>query len=118
MHLYSTSVTIMGMRRKTKKPVKACYTEQPNEKHKTKPSLVEPTQMNTLRRISSDFLIAEPSFGSGIARLVDFGCAFDAYNKSATPAEADFRATLSDWISVGFDILDAADLLEQTKKIA
>lgn len=74
--------------------------------------------MNTLRRISSDFLIAEPSFGSGIARLVDFGCAFDAYNKSATPAEADFRATLSDWISVGFDILDAADLLEQTKKIA
>ncbi|HUK26440.1 MAG TPA: hypothetical protein VLV49_17810 [Terriglobales bacterium] len=74
--------------------------------------------MNTVKRIPSDFLSAKPSFASGVARLMDFSCAFDAYNKSASPQEADFRATLADWLSVGFDIVDAIDELEEEQKIA
>lgn len=89
------------------------YTRQP-----IRNELRRSLTMNTLRRIPSDFLVAKPSFSSGIARLIDFGCFFDSYNKSATPAEADFRATLADWLSVGFDVVDAADCLEGEEKIA
>jgi hypothetical protein len=106
------------MARKRNKSKKAWYTNQPTINAAKKPPSSAPLQMNTLRRIPSDFLIASPSWASGVARLVDFGCAFDAYNKSATPQEADFRAILADWIAVGFDLLEATDQVEQEKKIA
>ncbi len=107
------------MSKKPKKVKKACYTDGPSTpKPKRNFPQTANLKMNTLKRIPSDFLVAEPSFASGVARLVDFGCAFDSYNKSATPQEADFRAALSDWISVGFDILDAVDEVEEGKKIA
>jgi hypothetical protein len=61
------------------------------------------------RRTSSDFLFARPSFYSGLARLVDFGCTFDQYNSSRSPAEADVRALVSDWLSVGDDMQAAID---------
>lgn len=61
------------------------------------------------RRTATDFLFARPSFVSGIARLVDFGCLFDQYNNSQSPLEADVRASVSDWLSVGDDILAAID---------
>jgi hypothetical protein len=71
-----------------------------------------------IRRIPTDFLVAKPSFASGFARLVDFGCAFDAYNHSSSPEQADARGILSDWISVGFDLADAIDIIDDEKKIA
>jgi uncharacterized membrane protein len=65
--------------------------------------------MNSYRRTSTDFLFARPSFVSGVGRLVDFGCLFDQYNGSRTPIEADVRAAVSDWLSVGDDIQSAID---------
>jgi len=59
------------------------------------------------RFLQSDFLSANPTFASGVARLVDFGCSFDNYNESATGSIADTRAMQSDWINVGYDILDS-----------
>lgn len=50
--------------------------------------------------------MAEPSFASGIARLIDFGCSFDSYNESPTGLIADTRAMRSDWLNVGYDILE------------
>jgi hypothetical protein len=68
------------------------------------------TAMNaSYRRTATDFLFARPSFASGMARLVDFGCSFDQYNISRTPVEADVRASVSDWLSVGDDIKAAID---------
>jgi hypothetical protein len=58
--------------------------------------------------MGSDFLFAQPSFLSGMARLFDFAAAFDEYNRSLTPADADRRATRSDFIITGQDIAYAA----------
>ncbi len=66
-------------------------------------------QMNQFRRSRTDFLFAQPSFISGVARLVDFGCVFDLYNYSRTPVEADVRASVSDWLNVGDDICEAVN---------
>ena len=52
----------------------------------------------------STFLFAQPSFTSGLARLVDFGAAFDSYNESETPELADYLAALNDWFAVGEEI--------------
>jgi hypothetical protein len=67
------------------------------------------TAMNAYRRTTTDFLFARPSFASGMARLVDFGCTFDQYNISDSTVEADVRASVSDWLSVGDDIKAAVD---------
>lgn len=100
-------------KRNTKRP---CYTDA--DQRPPKKALAPAHKMNSVRRIPSDFLVARPSFASGFARLVDFGCTFDAYNRSTTPEEADTRAMLADWIAVGFDIVDALDLIEEGRKIA
>ncbi len=52
-------------------------------------------------------LYAKPSFIEGIARLVDVGGTLDEYNCSCSEQEADYRAILSDWESVGQDIINA-----------
>ena len=52
----------------------------------------------------TDFLMARPSFLSGLARLFDVGATFDSYNRSRTPFEADLRATYADWRMVGEDV--------------
>jgi hypothetical protein len=65
--------------------------------------------MNAYRRTTTDFLFARPSFASGLGRLVDFGCTFDQYNTSRSTTEADVRASVSDWLSVGDDINAALD---------
>jgi hypothetical protein len=64
------------------------------------------------RVLQSDFLVARPSFASGVARLVDFGCSFDEYNRSAGPVQADRKAMQSDWLNVGYDLLDSMSALE------
>jgi hypothetical protein len=55
-------------------------------------------------KVSSDFLFAQPSFISGMARLLDMGGLFDSYNISDQP---DSVALFADWRVVGQDIQDA-----------
>jgi len=55
----------------------------------------------------TDFLVASPSFWSGMARVLDLGCTLPSYHMSETPEEADSRAIASDWANVGKDILAA-----------
>ncbi len=58
-------------------------------------------------RVKSDFLVAQPSFLSGLARLLDLYCLFNSYNSSSSGQEADYKAMLADWKAVGQDIEDA-----------
>jgi hypothetical protein len=92
-----------------KRPAKhgknACYTSPAPKK----PPKGVKVNSSTKRRVRTDFLFASPSVMSGVARLVDFGCSFDSYNNSSSPAEADARALVSDWYSVGDDIASAVD---------
>lgn len=62
------------------------------------------------KKVQSDFLFAQPSFGSGMARNLDLWGSFDDYNRSETGAEADAKAIASDWLVVGQDL---SDVLEQ-----
>lgn len=91
------------MAKSGRNPKKACYTGGAPASKKAPKA----TRVNSNRRTMSDFLFAKPSFGSGIARLVDFGVSFDCYNHSRNPAEADTRALVSDWYSVGDDMAEA-----------
>lgn len=59
----------------------------------------------------TDFLFAVPQVIYGIARVVDLGGYFDAYNKSATPRIADERAAKCDWKAVSDDIASAVCLV-------
>ena len=54
-------------------------------------------------------LCARPSFLEGVARLFDFSGTLNHYNYSKSEDEADFRAILSDWQHVGYDISKATD---------
>lgn len=57
--------------------------------------------------VTSDFLFAQPSVLSGIARLLDLWGTFDVYNVSRTAQEADARALRCDWAVVGHDLSHA-----------
>lgn len=65
----------------------------------------------------SDFLFAEPSFLTGVARTLDlFGTLKDhSYNKSPTPGEADARAIANDWTVVGGDLRAAMDAVNNSE---
>lgn len=62
-----------------------------------------------VKKVQSDFLFAEPSFSSGVARIFDLFGQFDQYNISKTPAEADNKAIHADWRVVGQDMADAVE---------
>jgi len=68
--------------------------------------------MNSKASARTDFLFAQPSFGSGAARVLDLFGTFDAYNTSASEQEADERAIASDWLVVGKDL---SGVLEQVE---
>lgn len=53
---------------------------------------------------SSLYLVAEPGFLYGVARLLDFGNTFDFYNQCPTAREADSLGVLLDWEMVGQDL--------------
>ena len=53
------------------------------------------------KSVATDFLVARPSALSGLARIFDFGAAFDAYNVSENEADADAKAMYADWAAVG-----------------
>lgn len=67
----------------------------------------------------SDFaslLYAKPSFSGGLARTLDLGATFDAYNDAPTSEEADLAATASDWYAVGSDLFSAMSAYAQRVK--
>ena len=58
------------------------------------------------------FLMAEPSFWYGPARILDLFGRLDQFNISPTPQEADARAIAADWVAVGDELwaaMEAAD---------
>jgi hypothetical protein len=61
------------------------------------------------KKVQTDFLFAQPSLASGVARVFDLWGQFDEYNRSETTAEADAKAIASDWLLVGQDIQEAID---------
>lgn len=58
------------------------------------------------RRFSSH-LFAMPSFLAGFGRILDLGGAFDYYNYSNSPQEADANAMFGDWYTTGIDLKEA-----------
>lgn len=58
-------------------------------------------------KIRTDFLFAQPSYVSGMARVLDLWGTLDDYNISETTLEADEKAIAADWLVVGQDIADA-----------
>ncbi len=54
--------------------------------------------------MQTDFLVAKPSFLSGLARALDIGATLPSYNISKTASEADIKALRSDWENVGQDL--------------
>jgi hypothetical protein len=58
-------------------------------------------------RVKSDFLVATPTFASGVGRLLDWYALYDSYNVSRNGQEADAKAMYADWRIVGQDINDA-----------
>lgn len=61
----------------------------------------------TMKKVITDFLFAQPSFASGFARTLDLWGVLDDYNISVTTLEADEKAIAADWLVVGQDIADA-----------
>lgn len=71
-----------------------------------------------VKKVKSDFLFAQPSFSSGVARNLDLWGQFDDYNRSETSAEADAKAIASDWLVIGQDIYDAIEQFESEIEVA
>jgi hypothetical protein len=67
------------------------------------------------KKVQTDFLFAQPSFGSGAARSLDLWGTFDDYNRSDNPAEADAKAIAADWRVVGQDIYDAIEKVDSER---
>lgn len=60
--------------------------------------------------VSLTYLVADPSFLTGVARTLDLWGHLDAYNMSQTPQEADALAIRHDWKIVGRELFVAAKL--------
>lgn len=71
-----------------------------------------------VKKVKSDFLFAQPSFASGVARVLDLWGQFDDYNRSDTSVDADAKAIAADWLLVGQDILDSIEYHESEAKVA
>jgi hypothetical protein len=70
------------------------------------------------KKVQTSFLFAQPSFASGLVRVVDMWGTFDDYNISVTPVEADEKAIAADWLVVGQDIYDAIDESDSELQVA
>jgi hypothetical protein len=63
--------------------------------------------------LHSDYLFAEPSYLSGMARLLDFAGALNEYNSALSEEEADARALAMDWQMVAQDHWRAIEQFER-----
>lgn len=66
--------------------------------------LLEGAPWPTTGRARTDFLVAQPTFMSGVGRTLDLMGVFDAYNGSRTEQEADQWALQQDWQVAGDDL--------------
>jgi hypothetical protein len=56
-------------------------------------------------KVRSDFLFAQPSWLSGVARVLNLWGCFDSYDQLLNnPTEIDLRATYADWAAVEEDL--------------
>jgi hypothetical protein len=69
------------------------------------------------KNAQTDFLFAQPSFASGIARTLDLWAQFDDYNQSETGTEADASAIASDWIVIGQDMTEALEEFDPIEQL-
>ena len=60
----------------------------------------------------SDYLFAQPSYLSGVARLLDLGGIYDDYNTSASPLIAEETAMMADALATARDIFSARQAME------
>ena len=58
---------------------------------------------------STDFLVPESSFLTGIGSLMNFSRDYYQYNQSSSPAQADERALKNDFAMVGQDLRHAME---------
>jgi len=61
-------------------------------------------------RLQTDWLVARPSFLSGVGSTFDLWGTMPIMNSFDSPEEADANAIFSDWAMVGQDISDAVAL--------
>jgi hypothetical protein len=66
----------------------------------------------------TDFLFAQPSFLSGVARLADLWGALDSYNSSTSEEFADSVALYSDWRVTGEDLIGAMGKMDEELRCA
>jgi len=59
--------------------------------------------------MSSDFLFAQPSWISGVGRVIDLWGCFEDFNDSPSDQVADERGLYSDWRMVGEDLARAIE---------
>ncbi len=71
-----------------------------------------------VRRYVFGRLFAEPSFVGGLSSVVDIGATLQAYNGSASEAEADLKALRNDWRAVGDDLRASIQGYEQEQGAA
>lgn len=57
-------------------------------------------------------LVTQPSFITGIARILDWSGDLSEYNSVLTPGTADYYAMLSDWQAVGDDLREAMRIID------
>lgn len=69
----------------------------------------------TEKPVRSSILFINPSFGRGIARIVDLFGNLDDYNYDKTEKEADSKALRRDWTIVGRDISHALEEYGRTQ---
>lgn len=70
-----------------------------------------------IQKVKSDFLVAAPSFTSGVGRLLDWYGLYDSYNVSHSGHEADAKAMFSDWRIAGQDVYSAMLDFENTQPV-
>jgi hypothetical protein len=56
--------------------------------------------------VRTTFLVVEPSYLSGMGRIIDLWGGFDQYAFSSSNEEADLRAIYADWRLIGQDVRD------------
>ena len=62
----------------------------------------------------TSFFFTRPSFFTGFARLIDFGCALKIPDELLTDPDHDWEALRSDWNAVGQDMTHAICVYERS----
>lgn len=72
--------------------------------------------MKKLNIYRTDFLFSESNFLIGMGSLGNIRGNYYEFNSSKSAREADYKAILSDWGTIGLDLLSAAERYVKTIK--